>query len=654
MSAETSSHTNNRSSSRTQTHVLILVCVALLCLIAAASVSKLGVQLHLTGNTAAVVVPEVRGRADTPLDSVDPQLQVQGQPHESEREDDENKAEGSEPNGTEKRISDGRERSRRMAESLWYPSLQCSGDFVLDAHEADKVWSPSHMNLNPTEWTWLFQGQVIVRETAIDHRPAAQRFLTSDSHHRMLVLLSMSSNFSIEQDSAWARLPAVNASEYQPHRLEEVPRLRADAYPLTDRYRQLEKNPKVMDADWVLAIELDPGTNLSTHSRRMVEYGFAVHMRAPQDSEHQPIALTFSGRLALACASGWEEAYLLPHHIPHRSAQCSDSSGAVVIAGSALFGPKLRDAREAAHFIARSLHGPVRFDFVGVPVAMEYSMARIEHECHSVRCMIHKHLLNLQLLQKVERDVRTELRVLGLSPNLTHQVAFFPFCRLGSLVMSEAGSPCKVSYYRSQYVSLMLTYLLYAPRFRWLTVYDVDEFVAPLGSVHGSARAWRKQVSATSVFDQLGKSAVVIPWHNVLVRTAEDRRALSRQLIRSTIGQDGQTADYPRLYNRECAVSQSCTYMARRSNGKPAISCEKGMQISIHHAFTLSEHARSIVDVDTIRVLDESLNSSLLRIWHARSQIRPGFENCCLYVPDNLTCDADWWPHAHTRKPQVA
>lgn len=178
----------------------------------------------------------------------------------------------------------------------------------------------------------------------------------------------------------------------------------------------------------------------------------------------------FKFRLPFACIQGWMPLGVL------RESNCSVANpfaarGAALFSGSALYGRKkgnVQHFREVAHFAARALTGPVRYNTVVMSVVMDATVSDADVICGAnVECRQGVLTKNINLLDDVAQEVERELAVMGMPDHVARNIIIIPSCTLGSATeQAERGDACSISKHYGQYWATVFTYASLAPYYR--------------------------------------------------------------------------------------------------------------------------------------------------------------------------------------------
>lgn len=150
---------------------------------------------------------------------------------------------------------------------------------------------------------------------------------------------------------------------------------------------------------------------------------------------------------------------------------------------------------------------------------------------------------------------------------------------------------------------------------KWAVSHDIDEYlsVVPLGWSIDSVPA--AQILDSADRDMGRKGDLVFQWLNFRVKSLNDTRTLSTQLIHGNI---------PKLENKENDTGSKHCYDRRRvSTGKSAVRCDVGLGFTIHHPVTEKVGFRMDINQGDRR-------SRRLRTWHARLG---SASSKCDYIP---------------------
>lgn len=357
----------------------------------------------------------------------------------------------------------------RARVSVWAPR-RCSGRFVGPPAAAKGAAFPA----------------AVVREAVVDRRAVSRRQFRRDVDSRRpfeRLVVYVSAHLSVRLSKANASV-ALEGAEGIVARVDHV----THANPFVEAYGVYRPGRKTKQgheiSEWQVVLSLVPN---DTHAGVFPDYasfsaalqvlpGAVLRFSLPLKSFDGQV-LPFEPVFDLACAVGWHHPDVYPGltRIQPGAPTCGKRGahvkGAVVFGGSALYGKKREDPshyREIAHFAARALTGPVRFDTVVMPIVANNSVADATTHCGTDQaCLEEHHDANVALLQRVAVVVEEELDVLGMSRQLFKNVILIPFCRLGSDTnATEKGDPCASSHRYGQYHASFFAYAMLSPYYK--------------------------------------------------------------------------------------------------------------------------------------------------------------------------------------------
>lgn len=484
----------------------------------------------------------------------------------------------------------------------------------------------------------------VVREVAADYRAASAREAAARGRrgafvrlvlyvtvHLSVALLQEGSAAAVERGGAVASGGAVACGvaatvEYVVHINPFVRKSSKYVPGAVTRYKDQVTEWQVVVA--LAPVDVETGDASGAADRNVTDFRAALHALAAEGADLL-IAMAYrehgaeadaTGEVAfkLACALSWEQVAPLaalrqPRPVCNGEGAGPAAAGAVALGGSPLHGAKARDPvllREVANFCARSLHGPVAFDSVAVPVLVNESLSEVDAVCGgNVDCVNDGRMRVGAWLRGIAERIEEELSMLDVPPESYPRVVVLPVCRLGSFHEgSERGRPCGESYWGGQYISLDFVYNLVGSSFRWAVSYDLDEYIAPLALEAGERQRSRR---AAEVFDGLnrrGLNAMRLTWLNFQLTDAHYMRPLTRSVMKHIA---------PALRNNNAETSDELCYgwpSGQSRNGKAALRCDNGLGFTIHAA----------VQLPAGKMLNESDRSMKLfprsfRVWHPRA-----------------------------------
>lgn len=316
--------------------------------------------------------------------------------------------------------------------------------------------------------------------------------------------------------------------------------------------------------------------------------------------------LIFEPSLHFGCISGLTPTTALwPNvlsHVPERSPTCEASRRSVAVSGSPLFGGK-REAswlqREAAHFAARSLLGPVRFDTVVIGIQTNHSISEIQEVCkNNAACLQRMHDDNDLLINDIRMELEDELDSIGVAASMRSRIILVPFCRLGSDYRGyEKGSPCRWSAYYGQIVYTQYLYTVFSPYHRWHASFDLDEFLVnqvqfdwaeehqfspyrrrPNHPAPNAAATFDRRLRTTETSQTL--STLRFRWLDFSSKRTRDWRGITGDVIE----QGGLRLGYD-----EPKPNRTACLGVDRIAGKVALHCQEGFGISNHDTVIILE-----------------------------------------------------------------
>jgi hypothetical protein len=245
----------------------------------------------------------------------------------------------------------------RNAVTVWYPTGRCSGVFT-------SVRAPDSADSLP---------YVLLREAVPDRRYAS---LTSFRKRQrtprpfLLIILFVTAHISVKlQPNA-----SVNSSEHLAAQVDHV--LHVNPYVLKPGpYKSGKKTRYGQEVtEWQVIVSLSsasdgPETESSFAALLHAARETKLHLTLPMHRYDSVPVSSFEASISLSCVLGWDYSVAFRTLPRFRSGNhCGNGvTGAVALAGSALHGEKRKfekHYKEVAHFAARALLGPMRFDSV--------------------------------------------------------------------------------------------------------------------------------------------------------------------------------------------------------------------------------------------------------------------------------------------------
>lgn len=360
--------------------------------------------------------------------------------------------------------------------SIWYPELVCRGSF--------SSTSSPHSNASFPE--------AVLRDAYLDRRPASlrQAFGKHGPLPKQRVVLAISAHLSVrlEESEATVRLanaPNVRVSIDDVREIESTSKEKAFEYAPG---RTTKRGHEV--AEWQVIITLR-----STYFRR----DFEQHLRNLAGDPLVQLKLqlslshfdgnnsTFEPRLSLGCIFGWDVPEIIQRHAPADIDRLQQPSSAVLLCANSLSGNKKlqnRSHAEVAHWAARALRGPVRFDIVVLPVIVDISAA----ECspNDLHCFEDTSRTNSVLFNSLAKNVAQELQRIGVAEEVFERVVLIPFCRLGAHVLGfEHNNPCSGS---QRYGQIQVTFMPYSVLAKYFKVRR--SALVPYSDLRCKIRSW--------------------------------------------------------------------------------------------------------------------------------------------------------------------
>lgn len=352
--------------------------------------------------------------------------------------------------------------------SVWYPRF-CKG----------ATFQTAAAKHSPDRFPYA-----VIRDAIVDRRPAVAAFFrkpSSPSLIRITLFITVHNSAKIFLEGSNVTVIAENDSDR--HSKAAAKRLSAYVeYVVHGSGFLLRKKPYTpgtktvhgrQTTDWhvglVLQLSNDPyafdGFSFENAADFAVTLLPSITVRH-YDGMHVP----FHPRLPLACIQGWTPIGV------SRAPNCTVSDpfaahGAALFSGSALYGPKnkrIDSYREVAHFAARALMGPIRYDTVVMSVVMSLSVSDAEASCgFDMVCREKMRNHNVRLLENVATEVEHELNLIGMPEHVARNIIIIPSCTLGSATeRAERGDACAISKHYGQYWATVFTYASLAPYFR--------------------------------------------------------------------------------------------------------------------------------------------------------------------------------------------
>jgi hypothetical protein len=303
----------------------------------------------------------------------------------------------------------------------------------------------------------------------------------------------------------------------------------------------------------------------------------------------------FTASFLLGCIPGLTARTALPptdqmFHSP--SVSCSQSSGALIVSGGALWGGLTSPAGriQAAHFAARALTGYLRYEAVAIGVILPRTIAQIQHICGDRRaCSGYYQRKNDLFMNALASDMERALQYADVSPSIWPKIVLFPFCKLGSdFDGAERNIACSWSRYFGQHHYGYLSYTLFSPLVKWMTSMDVDESVGDILAESGNdtSRSAGNDTSRSAAirFDSCGNTevpgALWLRWLHFKV--LDESTARLTVALRSRGIPKFRAVQGRKLNVSECYIERTVS-----GNGKTTLSCESGMGFRVHRGVIL-------------------------------------------------------------------
>ncbi|KAI0560179.1 hypothetical protein FGB62_122g047 [Gracilaria domingensis] len=403
---------------------------------------------------------------------------------------------------------------------------------------------------------------------------------------------------------------------------------RVDPFLILGEYKRRKKTKRGHQvSEWQVAVSIRPTEEnskltplqfASDIAKIANEYGAVLSLVLPL-KRFDGVIERFDPSFDLACVTDWESPLVYPkikklHQEPECYRGAHSASGALLVSGSALYGKKKTNPqyyREVAHFAARALQGPLRFETVAMSVVVNNSYSDRDFVCRdSDECHSYMRKLNYDLLQSIREVVEGVFDELQIARSLWHKLILVPYGRLGSDARgTEASDPGQSSHRYGQYHATFFTYAMLSPFFKWAASYDMDEFMAATPST-GSFSPKNAEKALDQWTTRL-TGHVTFPWLSFLVPSNTSNK-LTEEII---------SGRAPVLKGEK-----DCYGPGKDSTGKAAVRCDVGLGFTIHKPVIREKSP----DPTILRQIQGKRGSRRLRTWHPRMQRSRGK---CAFVP---------------------
>lgn len=366
---------------------------------------------------------------------------------------------------------------RRQQIRIWQPVGRCVGNFTSSSALHSKHNFP----------------YIVIRDAVVDRRPVSLSQFHSaypdvSVFRRVILFASVHLSVIPTMENAVASMLLANASQAPVNvHMDYVVRADPSASNVTfENTNSTAEGSRV--SEWQIALSLSPkqeNAEVDDESfahllHSLSEAGSIIHISL-QLLQFDGEKLSFSPSFSLACITGWEHpsAYrnirqLLNGPVCYHDAHTANSS--IVYVGNVLRSEAKGGSEQyehVAHFVARALVGPVKFDTVCMSVITNHSVADISKSCAGdITCENRLHSENIAELTNIRDSVEMELEKIGFNNQLFNRVLFLPFCRLGSDAdKNELGDACGASFQYGRFHSSYLSYTMLAPFYKvccWL------------------------------------------------------------------------------------------------------------------------------------------------------------------------------------------
>lgn len=354
--------------------------------------------------------------------------------------------------------------------SVWYPRFCNGGSFQTSA----AIHSPNRFPY------------AVLRDAIVDRRPAVAAFFQkppSPSVIRVTLFITVHNSAKIFLEGSNVTIDVEKHSDTNSRAVANQLSAYVE-YVVHGSHFLLRKGPYKpgkntvhgrQTTDWHVGLVLEH----SAHNKRFLDRAFFFESAADYSitlipsitvRHYDDKLIPFKFRLPFACVQGW-----MPLGVS-REPNCSvenpyAAQGAALFSGSALYGLKKHSVghfREVAHFAARALTGPIRYDTVVMSVVMDKTISDADVICATdMACRQTLLADNINLLDNVATEVERELDIIGLPKHVASNVIIIPSCTLGSATeQAERGDACAVSKHYGQYWATVFTYASLAPFYR--------------------------------------------------------------------------------------------------------------------------------------------------------------------------------------------
>lgn len=500
---------------------------------------------------------------------------------------------------------------------IWTPAGQCTGDFTSGAAIHSSSGFP---------YVVIRDAVVDRRVVSINHARQIHTDKTGMPFVRIVLYLSVHLSARLTARDAKVYLSTMSGRKLPFQGMVDYV-TRADQFLIYfSRYSPGKRNSKKREvSEWQMGITVYPedpriGLTMQEFTELLVNASVAddpAILKLNLTIVHfDETTIPFNPHMKLSCAVGWLHSEYYPPiprlmHAPKCARSAETADGAVVISGNSLYGSKSRNPdkyREIAHFAARALYGPVKFNTVVMTVVVNETVGGIAYRCGSNEtCREELTARNRAHLEHIREVVEDEFDILDVPRMKAPQLILVPACRLGSHAwgVTERESPCGACHVFAQYHSTFFAYAMVGAFYKWAASYDMDEvFLDDPRHDNWNTRSG----NASNIFDERDgrqKGYLTFQWLHFL-NSVNVTRIITSEIMRGFV---------PRLKHKSGAAASWSTLLASRDpTGKCAVRCDIGLGFTIH-ASVIRQSSSNPNALDGKQVHNHVRS---MRTWHAR------------------------------------
>lgn len=321
----------------------------------------------------------------------------------------------------------------------------------------------------PSKYSYNHFPYAILRDAVFDNRPSIKTcFNHSSTTTSILLIISVHNSARLSNQSSRSIATLYSKNNEQNLNINYV--LHSTKFLLD--HKRYEPGARTIhgnqETEWHIGISIN--TNILMKLQKEIEKTYLSISIKVLTYSSQIENVMFKPNITLSCIQG------LQLHLNKQLLNRPKSSmnGSVLISSNPLYGIKRNQSKyykEIAHFAARALTGPIRFDAVVMSITLPATQSDIYSHCHgydSVGCNKRMISKNHNLLNTVALEIQKELIVLGFQDlDIERKIILMPVCTLGSdSKSSESWNPCSQAKHNGQYWSSILAYAVIAPFFK--------------------------------------------------------------------------------------------------------------------------------------------------------------------------------------------